>query len=271
MSGKLTANLATPTLLVLSFLAIQGHRIEYECIDGTHPRDPVMVFLHEGLGSVAMWKDFPSECAREAGCGALVYSRYGYGRSDPLVQPRAVNYMHDEALRTLPELLDKLGVQQPILFGHSDGASIALIHAGGSQSPVRGVILMAPHTMVEDIALQGIEAAKRSYESTGLRDKLARYHSDPDSAFRGWSDIWLNRDFRGWNIDEYSPRITCPILAIQGERDHYGTMEHIERIARAAPHVEVLTLNDCGHSAHRDQPAAVIERVTQFVKRITDR
>lgn len=162
-------------------------------------------------------------------------------------------------------------MRRPILFGHSDGASIALIHAGGSQRPVRGVILLAPHTMVENIALQGIEAAERTYESTDLRDKLARYHSDPDSAFRGWSDIWLNPEFRGWNIDEYSARITCPILAIQGEQDHYGTMEHIDRIARAAPCVEVLKLNDCGHSPHRDQPAAVIERVTQFVKKIRDR
>jgi len=174
--------------------------------------------------------------------------------------------MHDEALKTLPELLDQLGVERPILFGHSDGASIAVIHAGGARRPVRGLILMAPHAMVEDVAVQSIEAARRSYETTDLRDRLTRYHSDPDSAFRGWNDIWLNPDFRAWNIDAYLPRITCPILAIQGIDDHYGTMEQIERISRVVPGGDVLKLRDCGHSPHRDQPAAVIERVTQFVK-----
>jgi len=179
---------------------------------------------------------------------------------------RFVDFMHDEALKTLPELLDHLGVERPILFGHSDGASIVVIPAGGARRPVRGLILMAPHTMVEDVAVQSIEAARRSYETTNLRDRLARYHSDPDSAFRGWNDNWLNPDFRGWNIDAYLPRITCPILAIQGIDDHYGTMEQIERISRVVPGGDVLKLRDCGHSPHRDQPAAVIERVTQFVK-----
>ncbi len=229
-----------------------------------------MLFLHEGLGSLAMWKDFPTRCARAAGCGALVYSRYGYGQSNPLREPRGPNFMHDEALKSLPELLDKLGVERPILFGHSDGGSIALIHAGGAQRPVRALILMAPHIMIEDISIRSIEAARRSYEATDLRDKLARYHSDPDSAFRGWNDIWLNPEFRNWNIDEYLPRITCPILAIQGEQDQYGTMEQIDCIARAIPGVDVLKLKQCGHSPHRDQPAAVIERVTQFVKGITN-
>src|SRR5690348_3654340 len=177
--------------------------------------------------------------------------------------------MHDEALKTLPELLDKLGVEQPILFGHSDGGSIALIHAGGAQRPVRGLILLAPHTMVEDISIRSIEAAKRSYTTTDLRDKLGRYHSDPDSAFRGWNDAWLNPEFRAWNIDEYLPRIACPVLAIQGEDDQYGTMEQIDRIMRVIPGVEALKLKDCGHSPHRDQPAAVIQRVTQFVEGIT--
>ena len=246
----------------MSFLTIQGHRIEYELIGG----DPMMVFLHEGLGSVAMWKDFPSQCARASGCGALVYSRYGYGQSDPLKEPRAVTFMHDEALKALPELLDKLGVNRPILFGHSDGATIALIHAGGARRPVRALILMAPHTMVEDISIESIQAARQSYQTTDLRDRLARYHSDPDSAFWGWNDVWLNPHFRSWNIDEYLPRITCPILAIQGEEDQYGTMEQIDRITRVIPGVEVLKLKNCRHSPHRDQPAAVIERVTHYVR-----
>ena len=259
----------------MNFLTVQGQRIEYELFGGADAPDPVMVFLHEGLGSLAMWKDFPGRCARAAGCRALVYSRYGYGQSDPLREPRGVTFMHDEALKTLPELLDKLDVERPILFGHSDGASIALIHAGGAgaggaQRPVRGLILLAPHTIVEEFSIRSIQAARRSYETTDLRDKLARYHSDPDSAFRGWNDIWLNPDFRAWNLDEYLPRVTCPVLAIQGEDDQYGTMEQIDRITRVIPGVEVLRLRNCGHSPHRDQPAAVIERVTRFVKGITN-
>src|SRR5258708_2132673 len=148
-----------------------------------------MLFLHEGLGSLAMWKDFPTRCARAAGCGALVYSRYGYGQSNPLREPRGPNFMHDEALKSLPELLDKLGVERPILFGHSDGGSIALIHAGGAQHPVRALILMAPHIMIEATSIRSIEAAKRGYEATHLRDQLAGYHPYPASACRGWHDI----------------------------------------------------------------------------------
>lgn len=225
----------------------------------------MLVFLHEGLGSLAMWKDFPARCAEATGCGTLIYSRYGYGNSDALEESRGVEFMHDEALKALPELLEKLGVERPILFGHSDGGSIALIHAGGSGRAVRGLILMAPHVMVEDISIRSIEVARRAYETTNLRDKLARYHSDPDSAFRGWNDIWLHPDFRAWNIEAYLPRITCPVLAIQGEDDEYGTMEQIERIDRAIPRVELLKLANCGHSPHRDQPEAVIEAVTRFV------
>jgi pimeloyl-ACP methyl ester carboxylesterase len=251
----------------MSFLAIQGHRIEYEGIRGADASEPTLVFLHEGLGSVAMWKDFPTRCVQAIGCGALVYSRYGYGKSDSIEAPRRVDFMHDEALNALPELLDKLGIERPILFGHSDGGSIALIHAGGARRQVRGLILMAPHVMVEDMGIRSIEAARQAYETADLRNKLARYHSNPDSAFRGWNEIWLHPDFRAWNIEEYLPRITCPVLAIQGEDDEYGTMEQIDRIARAIPRTEVLKLKACGHSPHRDQPEAVIQRVVQFVKR----
>ena len=254
----------------MNFLTVQGQRIEYEFIGAADANEPMLVFLHEGLGSVAMWKDFPSRCAKAAGCGALIYSRYGYGNSDALKEPRGVDFMHNEALKTLPELLEKLDIKQPILFGHSDGGSIALIHAGSGRA-VRGLILLAPHVMVEDMSLRSIEAAKRAYETTGLRARLARYHSDPDSAFRGWNDIWLHPDFRVWNIEEYLPRITCPILAIQGEEDEYGTMEQIERITRTAVRVEALKLKHCGHSPHRDQPEAVIEAVTRFVHRVMRR
>lgn len=227
-----------------------------------------MVFLHEGLGSLAMWKDFPTACARAAGCRALVYSRYGYGQSDVLHSPRGVDFMHDEALKSLPELLDKLEIERPILFGHSDGASIALIYAGGTDRPLRGLILMAPHTIVEEISIHSIEAARVSYETTDLRARLTRYHSDPDSAFRGWNDIWLDPHFREWNLDEYLHRVSCPVLAIQGEEDQYGTMEQIHRIRRAIPSAELLQLKNCRHSPHRDQPAAVIERVARFVEKM---
>ena len=254
----------------LNFLTVQDHRIEYEFIPGGDPSAPTMVFLHEGLGSLALWKDFPSRCVQATGCSALVYSRYGYGQSDPLKGPRGVYFMHDEALNALPELLDKLGIEQPILLGHSDGASIALIHAGGSGRPLRGLILMAPHVMVEDVGIRSIEAAKLKYETADLRDRLARYHCDPDSAFWGWNNIWLHPEFRTWNIEEYLPRIHCRVLAIQGEDDEYGTMEQIERITRAIPAVEVLKLKNCRHSPHRDQADAVIERVAEFVGRISN-
>ena len=255
----------------MKYIACQGHRLEYEFVGDASPEAPTLVFLHEGLGSLAMWKDFPTRCAGATGCRALVYSRYGYGKSDPIIEPRRIAFMHDEALKALPELLDKLGIERPILFGHSDGGSIALIHAGGSGRPVRALILMAPHVMVEDYGIHSIEIAKRNFETTDLRDKLARYHSDPDSAFWGWNNIWLHPDFRAWNIEEYLPRISCPVLAIQGEQDEYGTMEQIERITRAIPGVEVLKLNNCRHSPHRDQPDAVIQRVTEFVNRAATR
>lgn len=252
----------------MSFIQVQDHRIEYDFVHTSGADAPVMIFLHEGLGSLSMWKDFPSRVAHATGCNALVYSRYGYGQSDALTASRHVDFMHDEALKALPELLDRLEVQRPILFGHSDGGSIALIHAGGSGRPVAGVIAMAPHVVVEDISIRSIKAAKQTYETTALKDRLGRYHAHPDSAFRGWNDIWLHPEFRHWNIEEFLPPIMCPILAIQGEDDEYGTMQQIDLIARFASDVDLLKLTDCRHSPHLDQPEAVIEAVTRFVDRI---
>jgi pimeloyl-ACP methyl ester carboxylesterase len=254
----------------MNFVTIQDHRIEYEFIHAAAVDAPSIVFLHEGLGSVAMWRDFPSHIAHATGCNALVYSRYGYGQSDPLTEPRRVDFMHDEALKELPELLDTLGVEEPILLGHSDGGSIALIHAGGSGRPVAGVIALAPHVIVEHISIKSIQAAKQTYQTTDLRDKLARYHAAPDSAFWGWNDIWLNPEFRNWSIEEFLPRITSPVLAIQGEDDEYGTMEQIDRIGRLVPDVDLVKLRDCRHSPHREQPQAVIEAVVHFVDRIRE-
>jgi pimeloyl-ACP methyl ester carboxylesterase len=250
----------------LRYVQVGGHALEYEFIRGGAA--PVVVFLHEGLGSLALWKDFPRQLAHASGCNALVYSRLGYGNSAPLGEPRRPQFMHDEALITLPELLDRLGVREPVLFGHSDGASVALIHAGSAARPVRGAILLAPHVMVEEICVRSIAAAKRRYETTDWRERLRRFHADPDGAFRGWSDVWLDPRFRDWNIEEHVAKIRCPLLAIQGYDDEYGTMEQLQRIARLAPDAELLELQDCRHSPHRDQPAAVIAAAVRFIDRI---
>ena len=251
----------------MNFIRIQGRRIEYDFARAA-PGAPVIVFLHEGLGSLSQWRDFPSRILHATGCSALTFSRYGHGRSDPLTAPRRVDFMHDEALNALPELLDHLEVEQPVLLGHSEGASIALIYAGGAGRPVSGLIAMAPHVMVEDATVAGIRNAKTTFETTDLPEKLTRHHADPEATFRGWNDIWLDPGFRDWNIEGFLPRIACPILAIRGEGDEYGTMEQIDRIARLAADVELIRLQDCGHSPQRDQPKAVIEAIVRFVRRI---
>lgn len=253
---------------VVGFVEAGGHRLEVERIDLGRVSRATLVLLHEGLGSVAMWRDFPGRLAHATACSVVAYSRYGYGRSDALTARRSVRYMHDEALTVLPELLAKLRVRDPVLVGHSDGASIALIHAGANPHDVCGVVAMAPHVMVEDLSIASIEAAKRAYDSTDLRERLARYHADVDSAFRGWNDIWLHPDFRAWNIEACLSAIRCPVLVIQGEDDEYGTMEQVRRITSRASDVEVLALRDCRHSPHRDQPQTVLDAITRFVDRV---
>jgi pimeloyl-ACP methyl ester carboxylesterase len=256
----------------LKLLNVLGKEIEVVRLVSAHPRPgaPAMVFLHEGLGSVSMWRDFPQRVADASGCEAIVFSRHGYGKSTPIAEPRSVRYMHDEALVTLPALLDALGVEAPFLFGHSDGGSIALIHAGGANRPLAGIIVMAPHVLVEEVSVTSIEQAKVAYRETDLKSRLGRYHADVDSAFWGWNDIWLHPEFRHWNIEEYLPTIACPVMAIQGEDDEYGTMDQIERIGRGAQDVDLVKLADCRHSPHKDQPEAVIEAVAGFVARILD-
>jgi len=252
----------------MPFLKVGRHRIEYERITVARDDRPTLVLLHEGLGSMAMWRDFPGRLAHATGCNAVVYSRYGYGKSDPLGEDRGVRYMHDEALVTLPALIDKLAIPWPILVGHSDGGSIALIHAGAGKRAVTGVVTLAAHVLVEDVSVASIAAAKTAFATTDLRARLARYHDNVDVMFRGWNDIWLHPDFRAWNIEEYLPGIACPVLAIQGEDDEYGTMEQMRRIGAKVKDVELLALEDCRHSPHRDQPDAVLEAVTRFVDRI---
>jgi len=251
----------------MDFVTIGTGRIEYERIDIANAVGPTIVMLHEGLGSVSMWKDFPQQLAYATRQPIVAYSRHGHGRSERLHVQRTSNYMHDEALVVLPQLLEYWGVANPILFGHSDGASIALIYAGGSGRVVTGIVALAPHTMVENISIVGIEAAKRAYETTSLRERLAHYHEDVDGVFWGWNNIWLSPAFRPWNIEAYLPRICSPILAIQGAQDEYGTMDQIERIRRAKGDVEVLELEDCRHSPHRDQPDVVLNAVVGWMNR----
>src|ERR1700687_3735282 len=199
-------------------LAIQGHNLEVQRIPGSDSHAAELVFLHEGLGSVSHWKDFPAQVADITECPVMVYSRYGCGDSYPLTEPRAVSYMHDEGLRTLPDLLAELQIENPILIGHSDGGSIALIHAEAPDR-VRGLVLLAPHVFDAEPSVPSIAGAKTSSETTNPPDKLGRHHRDAARTFWGWNDIWLHPDFRRWNIEEYLPRITCPILAIQGVDD----------------------------------------------------
>ena len=252
----------------MPFVTAAWHRIEYERIGIARAHRPVLVFLHEGLGSIAMWRDFPGRLADATNCDAVVYSRYGYGNSEPLAEPRTVRYMHDEALVALPEFLDRLGIERPVLVGHSDGGSIALVHAGAAARPVAAAVTLAAHVMVEDVSVASISAAKIAYETAGLRAKLARYHADVDSAFRGWNRIWLAPEFRAWNIEEFLPRIARPLLAIQGKDDEYGTMEQLRRIGAQVADVELLQLESCRHSPHRDRPDAVLAAVARFVGRV---
>jgi pimeloyl-ACP methyl ester carboxylesterase len=247
--------------------------IEFEWVGQVRPHSPLLVFLHEGLGSVAMWKDFPRALCEAAGCRGLVYSRPGYGRSTPRSagEKLPVDFMHVQAREVLPALLATLGAADdgaPLwLFGHSDGASIALIHAAAFPQSVAGIIALAPHIMVEDVSVASIAQARQAYLKTDLKARLARYHDDADSAFWGWNDIWLDPRFRGWSIEELLPGVRCPVLAVQGEDDEYGTMEQIDGLARRAPRVELLKLARCGHSPQRDRPEDVTGAAIEFIAR----
>jgi pimeloyl-ACP methyl ester carboxylesterase len=252
-------------------LTIQGRRLEVQRIPSSRADAPELIFLHEGLGSVSLWKDFPARVVAATGCPVTVYSRYGSGNSELLSEPRPVTYMHDEALASLPEVLAQLEIENPVLVGHSDGGSIALIYAGAPDTRIRneprGLILLAPHVFVEDLSVASIAEARVKFETTNMPEKLARHHRDAARTFWGWNNIWLHPDFRRWNIEEYLPRIRCPILAVQGLEDQYGTMAQVQAIAtRSGGPVEILSLADCRHSAHRDQPEAVVEAIEKFVR-----
>jgi pimeloyl-ACP methyl ester carboxylesterase len=243
-------------------------RIEHQWVGVDNAGAPLVIFLHEGLGSLAMWKDFPQRLCEAAGCRGLVYSRPAYGRSTPRAADEAwgVDFMHQQALQVLPALLARLGVRERYwLFGHSDGGSISLLHATASAQAVRGAIVVAPHIFVEDVAVASIEQARLAYEQGPLRQGLAKYHDDPDSAFWGWNGIWLNPAFRAWRIDHEIGAIRCPLLAVQGLDDEYGTLEQIRGVRARVPHTQLLELPHCGHSPHRDQPQALIQAATAFI------
>ena len=223
-------------------IVVGGRRMETAWHGPAPERAPTLVLLHEGLGCVEMWRDFPARLAERTGYGVLVYSRAGYGKSDPVSLPRPLTYMHEEALNVLPQVLDQAGVRKTVLVGHSDGASIATIYAGGRQDfRVRGIALMAPHFFVEQVGIESIVAAKKAYEKGNLRERLARYHRDVDTAFWGWNRAWLDPKFRNWRIDEYLRDVRVPILIIQGEDDEYGTKAQLD-LANAETYCPVETL-----------------------------
>lgn len=246
--------------------------IEYEWIEGP-ANAPVILFLHEGLGSRSMWRDFPTRLCQAAGCRGLVYSRPAYGKSTPRPASEAwgLDFMHRQAQEVLPAFLGAIHLdptRTPLwLFGHSDGGSITLLYAAAFPQALAGAIVMAPHIMVEDLTIENIVNARTAYLETDLPKKLGRYHDDPDSAFWGWNDIWLHPPFKHWSIEAELAPIRCPLLAIQGVDDEYGTLEQIHGIARRLPQTELLELPNCGHSPHRDQPEALIAAVTAFIQK----
>jgi len=255
----------TPTAPQSAWVVADGKRLETFWFPPKAAGAPAIVLLHEGLGSVAHWKDFPRHLAERTGCGVLVYSRYGHGNSDRLAEKRPVSYMHHEAEVVLPAVLEQLGISRPVLLGHSDGASIALIFAGTFPDVPRALILEAPHVFVEDLTVQSIAQAKVTYQTTDLPRRLGRYHAHGDDTFWGWNDIWLDPRFLSWNIEEYLSQIRCPVLLIQGEDDEYGTGLQLDAIRARIPAAEILLLPQCGHSPHRDQPEASLEQMTRFI------
>jgi pimeloyl-ACP methyl ester carboxylesterase len=241
---------------------VGGRRIETLELEGDEERRP-LVLLHEGLGSVGLWRDFPQQLAGATGRRVLAFSRFGHGRSDRPPAPRTPGFFHEEALEVLPELLPLLRAEAPILVGHSDGASIALIHA--ASHPVEGLVLLAPHVFVEDVTVERIRETREAF-ATGLRDRMARHHDDPDAAFWGWCDVWLDPAFRAWSLEPEAARVTAPMLLIQGLDDPYGTLEQLDRIEAVAPQAQRLVVPG-GHSPHLDAPGVVVSAIASFCER----
>ena len=254
------------TLSPTGFLRINASDLEYRMI-GPSPADaPTIVMLHEGLGSAGLWGDFPEKLQAATGAGVFVYSRAGYGASTPVTLPRPVDYMHIEALDVLPKLLDAIGFQRGLLCGHSDGASIAAIYAGAHQDHrVQGVVMIAPHFIVEEISVRSIAEIRQAYETTDLKAKLARWHKAVDNAFHGWNGVWLDPAFRNWDISESLAYIRVPVAILQGVDDQYGTTRQVE-IAQQECYcpVDVTIITGAGHSPHREAPELTLRAVTEF-------
>lgn len=246
-----------------------GRQLEARYIPG-EPGYPVLIMLHEGLGSMGLWKSVPDDLSRRTGCPVLVYSRYGNGFSDVLQEPRRVSYMHEEALEALPAVLEAFDVRDAVLIGQSDGASIALIYGGEAGDCVRGIVAEAPHAFVEELSVESITRAKFAYETGGLRERLASHHEDADRTFYGWNDIWLDPAFRAWDIRHAIRKIAAAMLLVQGTDDEYGTLAQVEEIrsCASASRVDALILAECGHAPHRDRPEPVLGAIAAFVKGI---
>ncbi|UPK36237.1 alpha/beta hydrolase [Bradyrhizobium sp. 186] len=252
----------TPT----GFLNIGNASLEYKWLAPQSADTPTIVMLHEGLGSVGLWGDFPEKLQQATGAGVFVYSRAGYGQSSPVSLPRPLDYMQREALDVLPKLLDAIGFKRGLLLGHSDGASIAAIYAGAHQDHrLHGLVLMAPHFIVEDISVKSIAAIKTTYETTDLKAKLGRWHKDVDNAFYGWNRAWLDPKFRDWDISEYLAYIRVPVMILQGVDDQYGTPRQVA-IAQEECYcpVDLKVISDAGHSPHREAPGATLDAIVQF-------
>lgn len=245
-------------------MQVGGRSIEYT--DTGPAPGPELLFLHEALGSVGLWKGFPAAVAASVGGRAVAYSRLGHGWSDPPPAPRAHDYLSREALDVVPEVRRRLGMDRPVIVGHSDGASIAIIHAG-SGADVSGLVLIAPHVFVEEDAVGGVEAARARYETTDFRARLAAHHRDADALFDAWARIWTDPTFRSWNIESSLPGITAPVLVVQGAGDEYGTLAQVDAVAAGVSgRVERLVLDGCGHSPHLEEPSIVTEAVADFLR-----
>jgi len=251
-------------------LKSNGKSLEYSCFGPSPDQATTILLLHEGLGCVALWRDFPAKLAKASGFGVIAYSRAGYGQSDPADLPRPLDYMTREAVDSLPQLIAAAGLQQIILLGHSDGASIAAIYGGSVEDHrVRGLILMAPHFFTEDMGLASIAEAKVAYENTDLPTRMSKYHNNPDNAFYGWNDSWLHADFKNWNITDVIDYIRVPVLAIQGREDQYGTTAQIEALkAQLYAPLETVLLENCQHTPFLEQPDLTLRSITKFCTRL---
>ena len=251
-----------------NLVTIADGRIEYSFYEVKRPAAPTIVMLHEGLGALSLWRDLPRKLSNLINCSVFVYSRHGYGQSDFINSKFNAKYMHKEALNILPKILNHFDISNPILYGHSDGASIALIHASSADTGIMGLILEAPHVFVEEISLNGLKDAKKAFEQGGLKAGLAKHHREPEMIFRFWNNIWLSPEFLAWNIVSCLSNIQCPALLIQGETDAYGTLSQLDTIEKNISGIcEKTILPNIGHSPHRENPKLVLRSIQQFISK----